>query len=217
MRWFDVAMPGWSSIPGVRNFMSDVTDRFSGQGKYDPSSKAEEYLKNIPDIAHQTYDPYIERGNKAYESFSPILEQMTQDPTEFLNKMMGKYEQSAGYQQQLKDALRAASNTAAAGGMRGDLADVSNQAGIAGRISAEDQQNWLRNVMGLQSQGLAGQQGLYDRGYSASTGLGGDLMNLEGTRAGMQYQGQAQRNQMFQDLLKQLIEGGSKAAGMMMK
>ena len=191
--------------------MSWLSDFFSG-GK-NPANAAMPYLNQIPGMEHQAYDPYISRGNEAYNIFNPEFSEMGKDPAAYLEKIMGKYEPSKAYQLSRDEALRAAGNSAAAGGMRGSINDINNQARITDSLLGQDMQNWLNNVLGIQKEGMGGLTHLFDTGFSATQGLTGDLANVLGTQAGLAFQGQANQNQSRADLLKALLGAGGMGFG----
>jgi hypothetical protein len=184
--------------------MSWLGDFFKG-GK-NPADAAMPYLNQIPGMAKGYYEPYINKGNEAYNIFNPELSQMTSDPAAFLEKIMKSYEPSRGYQLQRDEALRAAGNSAAAGGMRGSSNDISNEARIADTLQGQDMQQWLQNVLGIQTQGTQGLTHQFDTGYNASNALSGDLSNVLGTQASLAFQGQANQNQSKSDLLSGLVK-----------
>ena len=191
--------------------MSWLSDFFKG-GK-NPADAAMPYLNQIPGMEKGYYDPYIQRGNEAYNAANPQFSAMGTDPAAFLEKLMGKYEPSRGYQLQRDEALKAAGNTAAAGGMRGSLNDISNEARITDTLMGNDMQQWLKNVLGIQTEGLGGLQHTADQGYNASTGLAGDLSNVLGTQAGLAFQGQANQNKSRSDLLSGIMQALGGIAG----
>jgi hypothetical protein len=107
--------------------------------------------------------------------------------------------------------LKAAGNSAAAGGMRGSSQDIGNEAKITDMLMGQDMQNWLQNVLGIQGTGLKGQQDLYNTGFNATHGLAGDLSNVLGTQAQLAFQGQREENQRQSDRnsgIGSLIGGG---------
>jgi hypothetical protein len=184
--------------------MSWLSDFFSG-GK-NPADAAMPYLNQIPGMAKGYYEPYINKGNEAYNTFNPEINQMTSDPAAFLEKIMKGYEPSRGYQLQRDEALKAAGNSAAAGGMRGSSNDISNEARISDALQGEDMQKWIQNVLGIQKQGQTSEENLYNTGYNASNALSGDLSNVLGTQASLAFQGQANQNQSKGDLLSGLVK-----------
>lgn len=164
-----------------------------------PADAAQGYLEKIPGVEKKYLDPYIQRGEEAYKQFSPVLGQMTQDPSGYMAHLMQGYTQSPAYQQQLHEALRAAGNTAAAGGMRGSMQDIGNAANIAQSLQGEDMQRWLHNVMGTQMAGMQGLGHMYDQGYGASGTLASDLANVLGQQGQYAFQGIRELNQRRSD------------------
>lgn len=152
-----------------------------------PMSAAMPYFDKASDL----FKPYLEQGQSAYGQLSPIYGQMAQDPAAYLDQLMKNYAPSQAYQNKFGEMSQAAANTAAAGGMRGSLQDIQNQAKIAQSLMGEDMQQWLGNVMNLQGAGLQGLGHFYDTGYGAT----GDLSNIYGTQGTLAYQNQLQENE----------------------
>lgn len=191
--------------------MSWLSDFFKG-GK-NPADAAMPYLNQIPGMEKGYYDPYIQHGNEAYNIMNPQFSQMGSDPAAFLEQLMGKYQPSRGYQLQRDEALKAAGNSAAAGGMRGSINDVSNEARISDMLQGQDMQQWLQNVLGIQSEGLKGLGHQFDTGFNATQGLTGDLSNVLGTQAGLAFQGQANQNKSQSDALSGILQALGGVAG----
>jgi hypothetical protein len=95
--------------------MSWLSDLLSGGSN--PADAANPYLDQISGVAHEAYDPFIQRGQEAGGIMSEQFGQMSQDPTAFINALMQGYKPSEGYQFQEGEMGRAAANTAAAGGI----------------------------------------------------------------------------------------------------
>ena len=189
-------------------------------GNKNPQHEANKYLNQIPGQSHQTYDPYIQQGQQAGQNLGQQYGKMAQDPAAFYEQLMANYQPSKQYDMQNQEQQRAAGNSAAAGGMRGTQQDVNQAAQISDRLMGEDMQRWYGNVSGLQNTGLAGQQGMYNTGYDASKGLGGDLNNALGQQGGMAFQGAQDANRARGDQMKMLIQmmgavGGAPTSGFM--
>lgn len=178
-----------------------------------PADAGMEYLNKLPGEIKPYFDPYMQQGKDAYGQLNPLYSKMMGDPTGYLDQMMQKYKPSSGYQQRRNEALRAAGNTAAAGGMRGSAQDQISQGRLADSLMNDDMQQWLQNVMGLQDRGMSGQQHFYDTGYDASKSYAGDLSNIRGTQSQLAFQGQANKNKMISDLIGALVGAGGMAAG----
>ena len=184
--------------------MSWLSDFVKG-GK-NPADAAMPYLNQIAPMEKEYYEPYIQHGNEAYNIFNPKLQGMTNDPVAFLEQIMKGYEPSKAYQLRRDETQRAAGNSAAAGGMRGSINDITNQARLTDALLGNDMQQWLENVLGLQKQGTAGLEHIFDTGANASGALAGDLSNVLGTQAGLAFQGQANQNKSKSDLLSSLTQ-----------
>lgn len=191
--------------------MSWLSDFFKG-GK-NPADAAMPYLNQIPGMEKGYYDPYISRGNQAGDVLTPQFNQMTKDPSAFLEGIMKNYEPSRGFQLKRDEMLKAAGNTAAAGGMRGSLGDISNESRISDVLMGDDMQQWLQNVLGIQKEGTEGLGHQFDNGFDATKGLTGDLSNVLGTQAGLAFQGQTNQNQSRNDLLSGLVKALGGIAG----
>lgn len=183
-------------------------------GFKDPQKAAMPYLEQMPGVAHETYDPYVQAGQTAQAGLTPQYQSMAQDPVQFYEQLLSQYKPSESYQQQLQEATRAAGASAAAGGMRGTQQDVQRSGQIASTLSGEDMQRWLRNITGLMGAGLEGEERQAGRGFEAAKGLGSDIMGITGQRAGMAYHGAQESNQRAADLIKALTSAGAFAAGL---
>lgn len=183
-----------------------------GSGNNNPANKAMPYFQQIPGIAHQTYDPYVQQGQEAGKIAQGQYSQMAQDPTAFINHLMEGYKPSEGYQYNQKEMMNAANNSAAAGGMVGTPQDQIGREKLTQGLLSQDMQQWLNNLMGAQGVGLQGEQNMYNTGAQASGAMGSDIMNAMGTQGSLAFQGQANQNQSRNDLLKAFM-GGAGAIG----
>jgi len=151
-----------------------------------PASAAQPYLQKNEHL----YDEYAGYGKQAGSDMAGRYGQMANDPTAYYNQLMEGYQPSASYEMRNQEAQRAAGNSAAAGGMRGSQQDVENSAKIQDMLMGEDMQQWLKNVMGIESEGSQGQSHMFDTGFNATNQQSNNNLN----QAGMAFQGQAQNN-----------------------
>jgi len=191
--------------------MSWLSDMFSGADN--PADKAMPYLNNLPDELKPYFQKYMNYGDSAYNAMNPVLSEMTSDPTGYMDKLMASYVPSKSYQLQKDEMSKSAGNTAAAGGMRGSLGDITNEARITDTLMGNDMQSWLKNVMGIQDTGLQGEGHLFDTGFDASMGYANDLGNIRNSQAQLAYQGQAEKDASHNDWLSALIGGLGTVAG----
>lgn len=183
-------------------------------GMRNPSDAASKYINQIPGLVSNAYNPYINFGQTAGSDISNTYQQLAANPAEFYNQLMKNYQPSEGYKLQRDEALRAAGNSAAAGGMTGTSQDQITQARIAQGLQGEDMQRWYQNVANLFGAGLQGQQGLYNTGYDASSKYASDMANVLGTQGSLAYQGTANRNKQIADLIQALGGTGMAIAGL---
>lgn len=209
--WKDVASFAVPALAPVLEY-GRVKGMFGGGGK-DPTEDANKKLDDISKMEKGIYNPYVENGQNAYENLSKQYGAMNKDPASYLENMMKGYTPSTGFDFRKNQALQASANDAAAGGTRGGSLDVQNQAGLANKLMSQDMQNWLQNTMGAQQYGMQGQQGIYDTGYKAASGLGSDLSNIAGSQAYNAYQSQQDQKKSNNDMWSNIAGLGGTALG----
>lgn len=179
--------------------MSWLSQAFGHSKITNPADAAMPYLQQIPGKMTQQYKPYQQMG---MEAGRPLLDQskaMAADPVAHLNEIMSQYEASPGYQYMLDEALRAAGNTAAAGGYRGNPEDIKNAARIADMLMGQDMQQWLANVLGEEGRGMEGERGFFGTGFQATSNLSDQIAQALAQQANLAYAGQANVNQQRAD------------------
>lgn len=174
-------------------------------GGSDASNSAQQYLSQIPQVAHDAFDPYINMGQTAGNIAQDQYASMAQDPQAYINAIMAGYQPSEGYQYQQQQLTDQAQNAAAAGGYTGTESDYQKQMEITQGLLGEDMQQWLNNVMGAQQKGLGGEQQMYNIGYGASGQEANMLAGGLGQQAQAAYAGGAsdamQKNALFNSLM----------------
>ncbi len=180
--------------------MSWLSKLFGGGNSDSPMNSANQYLNQIPGVAHQGYDDYVNQGTDASGKTKSAYEGMMDDPTGFINKLMEGYKPSEGYQFQKDQLTKEMGNTAAAGGIAGTNYDQMNQAqGVQGLLS-KDMQQFLQNVLGRYDKGLEGEEGIATRGYDASGKLTDALGGALNQQGGLAFQDTQQNNKNKNDL-----------------
>ena len=180
--------------------MSLLDSIFGGGKQNNPMDAANKYLNQIPGVAHQGYDPYVNAGLDASGRTKSAYESMMDDPTAFINKLMNGYKESEGYQFQKDELTKDLGNTAAAGGIAGTPYDQMNQGQGIQKLLSADMQQFLQNVLGRYDKGLEGEQGISDRGYDASGKLTDTLGNALNQQGGLAFQDVQQKNKNRNDL-----------------
>lgn len=139
---------------------------------------------------YHEYMDYQKKGLEGYKGFEDWLNTQ-KDPSGFINKLMGQYNESPWAKYQQQQSVRAGQNAASANGLMGSTPFAQQLQQNAQNISSEDQQKWLQNVLGINSQygqgqfGLGGAKaGIYDRlgegAYGARAGQDQDFFNILG-------------------------------------
>jgi len=180
----------------------------------DPAAKAKPYFDKAAETERGYLDPYAGFGTRIGGQLESQFGQMAKDPASVLDALMKGYQPSKYYEMMHDRLSQAASNTAAAGGMRGSPQEQTTQQGITEGLLSKDMQDYLSKVLGLQTQGLAGEQGLFGTGFKAAGRLAGDLGNIFGTEGQLAFQGEREKQQRGQDLLSALMSGVGGIAGL---
>jgi len=171
------------------------------------------YLNQASNVIQQYMSPYSKRGLPAGDILQTQFGQMSQDPSALMESIMKGYEPSKFYQMMQDKMGQAASNTAAAGGMRGSPQESNEQQEITQGLLSKDMQQYLSNILGIKNAGLSGEEGLYDTGYKAASGMSGDLSNILGTKAQLEFENEREKNERNQGILGSLIGLGSSFLG----
>ncbi len=141
---------------------------FGDSGK--PYDKAMEQYQQWANKAQGVQQPYLNAGTGAIGDYQEWLKGQ-KDPTKFINGLMGNYQESPYAHMLQQQAMNAANNAASASGMMGSSALMQQQMQNAGTIANEDMNQWLQNVLGINTQYGQGQQNLMTGGQNAANAL----------------------------------------------
>lgn len=184
-----------------------------------PADSAMPYLNQIPDVLREQLNPFITEGREAGAFTRPIYENMALNPSDFINALMRNYTPSEGYQFKEKNLTRAMQNAAAQGGYAGTPYSQLEQAENVRGLLGQDMQQFLDNVLGAQTRGLAGREAATERGYGAAGNLAGGLAGNLTQQATLGFEGQnamnrerANRNNALMNMLGYGIGGGAHIA-----
>jgi hypothetical protein len=173
-----------------------------------PYSAAMDQYQQWMNKAQGMQNPFYQAGVNAIPDYQNWLKSM-QDPSGFINNLMGKYQQSPWAKYQTDQAMRAAQNMGSAGGLTGSTPLTQFAQQQASGISSGDMQNWLQNVLGVNTQYGAGEAGLMQGGQNAANALTNMYGQMAPNMAGLAYGQQAGgQNDMWN-----MIGGGLSLAG----
>lgn len=170
-------------------------------GFQDPSKAAEPYLRQIPGIQHEYYDPYVNAGRSALTSNQQQYGSLINNPGGTLNQIGQGYQQSPGYQFALQQALQAGNNASGAGGMAGSPQHQQQNMELATNLANQDYHKYLSDALGLYKMGSEGMHDIANTGYNASSTLAGNLGSNLMNQGNLAFSGAANQNQLLGSLL----------------
>jgi hypothetical protein len=187
----------FQGLPGV------LQGLFGNSGE--PYKKAWNAYQPYYEKAEGQQNPFYNAGTNAIPQYQNWVNSM-QNPQDFINHLMNNYQQSPWARFQTQQGVNAANNAASKSGLIGStpLANANNQ--MAQNISSQDMNNWLQNVLGINTQ--------YGKGLGQETGWGqhaADILSqlasnageyAGGTAYGEQYGKQQDRNSLFAGIAK---------------
>lgn len=182
-------------------------------GYKNPADAAMPYMEKIPETVTPYYTPYRKMGMGAGALSFPQYARMTVNPEGYYENIMQGYTESPGAQYQQEQLEKSMSGNAAAGGYTGTPYDQQQQAEMIQGIISKDQQQYLRDVLGIQGTGLQGEQHFFDVGYSASDTLAKLLAENLAAEAGLEFEGQQYENYMKQQQRNNLMKSLTMGAG----
>lgn len=199
-------MSGWSDFKNSDMWTSNLLS------KKNPSREANHYLDQIPGMARENYNPYIERGGRAGGTIEGEYGRML-NPTSFIDDIMKNYKTSAGAQYQHDKLGKGIGATAAAGGFSGTPEHQQEYGEMADKIMSQDMQQYLENALGVHNRGLSGEEGLYNKGFEGSKELSDLLGGTLTSKASGAFQGASQTNADRQALMNSIMKMLSNMAG----
>lgn len=165
-----------------------------------PYDRAMDQYRQYGNAGRDAQMPYYNAGQGAMGDYQKWL-QGQQDPSGFINNLMGQYKESPYAQYEQQQSLRAGQNAASASGLMGSTPMMQQLQQNAGNIASQDQNQWLQNVLGINKQYGEGQQDMMHGGQNAANSLT-NLYGQMGDRMGQAAYGrQAGKQQDFWNTL----------------
>lgn len=186
-----------------------------GGGASNPYDSASKYFDKIPGTISPYFQPYINAGQGAMGQLQDQYGKLINDPAAMMGKIGQGYQQSPGFDWQMKQGMNAANNAAAAGGMAGSPQHQQQAATMATGLANQDYYNYLSRALGMYNTGLSGLSGINQMGYNASDQLAGGLANSLMNQGNLAYSGQAAQNQSQGSMWGDIFGGAGALAAFM--
>jgi len=163
----------------------------AGAPYHDAGKELDKYLPQ----AQQYQQPFYDAGKNAIPEFQKWLQGM-QNPSQFINNAMSQYQESPYAQNLQRQSRQAGMNAASASGLTGSTPFSQQMQQNAGNIASGDMNQWLQNVLGVNSQYGAGQAGMVGMGQHSADELTNIMNEYMQNKAAMAYgQGSAEQGQ----------------------
>lgn len=164
---------------GLGGFLGGM---FGDSGK--PYDKAMEQYQKYMQMGQGVQQPYLDAGKEGLGNYQDWLKGQ-KDPSGFINNLMGNYQESPYAHMLQQQAMNAGNNSASASGMMGSSALMQQQMQNAGQIASGDMNQWLQNVLGINTQYGQGENNLMQGGQNSANKLL-DMYSNMGNKMGEQ-------------------------------
>jgi len=164
-----------------------------------PYDEAGEAARPWYDRAAGEFEPYSQFGQRGMGKFEDWMNGM-KDPSGFINNLMNNYQESPWSRFSKDQAMRGGMNAASAAGTIGSTPFSNEMAQQSAGISSQDMQNWLSQVLGINSQYGQGWQNAINTGANAAGGRANIFNNRGEMEAGIAGNKAAGRNQRWNDI-----------------
>lgn len=152
-------------LNGFESFLNGIM----GQNRQ-PYSKGMDEYRNWLNQAQGVQQPYYEAGQRGLGNYENWLNTQ-KDPSKFINDQMQNYQQSPYNTYLQQQSQNAGQNAASASGLLGSTPFLQQQQQNAANISQQGMNDWLQNVLGINTQYGQGQQNLMGVGQNAANSL----------------------------------------------
>lgn len=196
---------GGSGGGGGGNPFAQLMQGFFGDSGKEYSDFGREYEKYM-NRGMEYQKPFYnagQRGLKGYEDWSNSMK----DPTGFINNIMGQYQQSPYAKFQMQQGQNAANNAASASGLMGSTPYMQASQDYARNITSQDQNQWLNNVLGVNTQYGGSQGNLMNSGQNAANSLSNMQQQLAGNMGAAAFGERQGRQKDFGNMMNGLFGG----------
>lgn len=167
------SLGGSNSGGGLSSFLSGLFGNSSS-----PYEAAQGPYNQYMAKAANAQNPFLQAGQGAIGNYQNWLGGM-QDPSKFINNLMGQYQESPWAKYEQQQGIRSGQNAASASGLSGSTPFAQQLQQNASNISSQDMNQWLQNVLGVNTQYGSGEQNLMNNGANAAN----NLSNIYGNQA----------------------------------
>lgn len=168
----------------------------SDQAYKDAMKQYEKYAQK----GAEAQNPFYNAGTGAIPQYQDWLKQM-QDPSKFINEQMGNYQASPYAQYQQQQQMNALNNMASASGLMGSTPAMQQAQQNAQNISSQDMQQYLNNVLGINTQYGQGVGNMMNMGQGAANQLTNLYGNMGQNMGQLAYNQRAAKNNDFWNML----------------
>lgn len=176
------------------------------QKRKNPADVAMGQLDKISPNVWKYLAPYVEGGQKSYNTLQGEFNKNIQNPQDLYNSIASTYKSSPEFDFKNQQAMSALKNSMASGGMLGTPMHAEQAQNYTNKLLSADMDNYMQNVLNNYYKNLAGLGGLEEQGFGASGKMGQLEEDLGSARAQYAYGGQASKNAqnaaMWGDLIK---------------
>ena len=164
---------------GIAQLIKGLMGMFGGHGK-NPATEANNTLNQIPGATQPYYKPYGDAGRKALED---RVKRYGENPTDVYNNLGKGYTESPGYKYQMQQAMNAANQSAASGGMSGTPLNVANAQETAQGLASKDYENYINHVTGIYNEQGKGLTDITHQGQTADSNYADKIESVLGKNA----------------------------------
>ena len=196
---------------------------FSGVGSLvnggQPYTQAGNQYTAGAEQADNQQNPFYKAGTQATGDYQDWLTSQ-KDPSAYINDQMKNYKESDYAKDEQDQAIRAGQNAGSANGLTGSTPMAQQMQQNATNIASQDQNQWLQNVLGINTQYGQGENNLMQGGQHSADQLSQIYQDLGTQLAGTKYGAEAGHNQDIQNIIAMLTKalsgggGGNASVGM---
>jgi len=175
-------MGGFGGSPSMGGLSQFLNGQFGNSGA--PYEKGGQAYDKYFQQAKGFQNPFFNFGQQGMQGMGDWLSSM-KDPSKFINNQMQNYQESPWAKYMQDQAMKTGQNAGSATGLTGSTPLMQQMQQNAGGIASQDMNQWLQNVLGINTQ--------YGQGLSNQMGYGqhaGDMLSQLAAQAG-DYMGSA--------------------------